>query len=286
MEMLIKIRHTLELVKFSHSIFALPFALASVFFASAGWPPLKTLVLIILAMITARNTAMAFNRLVDAKIDSQNPRTSMRHLPKNLLSPKYVTLFVIFNALLFIIISSYFNILTFYLSPIALIIICGYSTMKHITHASQIFLGLALGIAPIAAWIAVTGEIAFFPILIGTGVLFWVAGFDILYATQDYEFDKKAGLKSLVVWLGIRKGLKLSRFFHAISIVIFGIAGWFQGLHLFYYTAILLMGICLAYEHSLVKPNDLSRINMAFFNLNGLVGMLFLAGSIAEVFFG
>lgn len=284
--MFTKIKYTVELVKFSHSIFALPFALASVFFASGGFPSSKTLILIILAMITARNTAMAFNRLADATIDSQNPRTSTRHLPQGLLSKKYVTLFVLLNALLFIIISSYFNILTLYLSPIALIIICGYSYMKHLTHASQIFLGAALGIAPIATWIAVTGQLSLFPLLIGMGVLFWVAGFDILYATQDYEFDKKSGLKSLVVWLGIPKGLKLSRFFHAISMVIFLSAGWFQELHLFFYTAILLMGICLAYEHSLVKPHDLSRINMAFFNLNGLVGMLFLAGSIAEVFFG
>ncbi len=280
-----KFRHTLELVKFSHSIFALPFALASVFFASGGMPSLTILVLIILAMITARNTAMAFNRLVDSPLDAQNPRTSMRHLPQGLLSKKYVASFVVTNALLFLIISSYFNKITFYLSPIALIIICGYSYMKRVTHASQIFLGLTLGIAPIAAWIAVTGHLSLFPLLIGMGVLFWVAGFDILYATQDHEFDKKAGLKSLVVFFGISGALKTARFFHVISIVVFGMAGWTQQYHFSYYIAILLMGTCLAYEHSLVKPDNLSRINVAFFNVNGLVGMLFLAGSLAEVFF-
>lgn len=283
--MLTKIRYTFELVKFSHSLFALPFALSSLLFATDGRPDLKLLMLVIVAMVCARNAAMAFNRLVDADIDAQNPRTLSRHIPAHLLSRRYVALFTLINSILFIIISSLFNRLSLILSPIALIVMLGYSLTKRITHFTQIFLGIALGIAPIAAWIAAKGVIDSSPLLMGLGVLFWVAGFDILYATQDYQFDKKAGLKSLVVWLSIPKALKIALFFHLVSILSFLSFGIIMGTSWVYFAAVGFIAILLAIEHLLINPDNLSRINAAFFTMNGLVGMVYLMGSFLELRF-
>ncbi len=235
-------------------------------------------------MVTARNTAMAFNRLVDAQSDAENPRTAIRHIPQGLLSRRAVALFIIVNALVFALTSSFFNNLTLILAPIALMIICGYSYTKRFTHGAQIFLGLSLGIAPASVWIAITGGLTLFPILMGLGVLFWVAGFDILYATQDYEFDKNKGLKSLVVLCGIPRALNLSRIFHALSVLFFILTGLNGGLSLIYFAAVFLIACGLLYEHTLVKKDDLSHINTAFFTVNGLIGMVYLIGSILDIF--
>lgn len=283
--MFTKIKHIFELVKFSHSIFALPFALSALFYAEHGFPTLKKLFLIVICMVTARNTAMAFNRLVDAKSDAENPRTAIRHIPQGLLSKNTVTLFIIVNALIFMFTASFFNQLTLFLAPVALLIICGYSYTKRFTHGAQIFLGLSLGIAPASVWIAVTGTLTFFPILMGLGVLFWVAGFDILYATQDYEFDKSKNLKSLVVLCGIPRALILSRIFHLLSILFFTLTGLYGSLSSIYFTAVFLIACGLFYEHSLVKKDDLSRINIAFFTINGLIGMIYFIGSLLDIFF-
>src|SRR3990167_1086774 len=280
---LIKLIYTLEMIKFSHSIFALPFALAALVFAADGLPPLKTVGLIILAMITARNTAMAFNRFADAKIDAKNPRTANRHIPKGSLSRGFVLCFAISNGALFIWIASLFNPLAFKLSPVALAIIYFYSTTKRWTHFTHLFLGLSLAIAPIGAWIALRGTVELFPILLGLAVMFWVAGFDIFYATQDYHFDKSEKLKSLVVRLGIANALITAKFFHILSITFFLTIGIVYHLNLFYLTTVMLMGTFLAFEHHLVRPNDLSKVNTAFFTLNGMVGILYLAGPIVTV---
>lgn len=284
--MIIKLIYTLEMIKFSHSIFALPFALSALVFAADGLPPLKTVGLIILAMVTARNTAMAFNRFADAKIDAKNPRTANRHIPKGLLSRSFVLGFAIMNGALFIWISRFFNPLAFKLSPVALAIIYFYSYTKRWTHFTQLFLGLSLAIAPIGAWIALRGTVELFPILLGLAVMFWVAGFDIFYATQDYHFDKSEGQKSLVVRFGIGQSLIVAKFFHILSMAFFLILGIAYHLNIIYLTTVLLMGTFLAFEHHLVKPNDLSRVNTAFFTLNGAVGILFFVGSILEVTVG
>lgn len=280
-----KIWYTFELVKFSHSLFALPFALASLLFATHGHPSLRLIGLVILAMVTARNAAMAFNRLVDADIDAKNPRTVSRHLPQQLLSRKYVLIFITINSILFICISSLFNSLSLILSPIALLIVFTYSLTKRVTHATQIFLGFSLGIAPIAAWIAVTGHLAFPPMLMGLGVLFWVAGFDILYATQDYEFDKKAGLKSLVVALGINKAFITARIFHALSVISLSTFGVVFEANWIYQTTVALIAFLLVIEHGLIGPKNLSRINAAFFTMNGLIGIVYLLGSALSLVF-
>lgn len=272
------------MVKFSHSIFALPFALASLFFATQGFPPLRLFILIVLAMIFARNTAMGFNRYIDAAIDAANPRTAIRHIPKGLLTKNFVLAFVIANALLFILTASFFNQLTLWLSPVALFIICFYSVTKRWTHYTQLFLGLSLGIAPIGAWIAAIGTLEPFPLLLGAAVLFWVAGFDLIYATQDYEFDREKELKSLVVKFGISRALWLSRFFHFLTIGLLMAIGFIYSLGLPYFTTLSVITIFLVYEQSLVKPHDLSRVNAAFFTVNGFVGFLFLAGITWEIF--
>jgi len=276
--MFLKLRQTLEMIKFSHSIFALPFALSSMLLARGGLPSTKTVLLIIAAMVTARSAAMAFNRLVDAKIDAKNPRTASRHIPAGLLSKEFVGLFFAVNVAFFIGISAFFNQLTFYLSPIALFILCFYSLTKRFTHFTQLFLGVALGISPMAAWIAVTGKLALAPGLMGLGVMFWVAGFDILYALQDYEFDKKSQLKSLVVKLGPSNALTAARVFHIISIGFFVGMGFWAELGIIYTITVLLIAAFLTWEHVLIKPNDLSRINAAFFTMNGLVSLCYLAG--------
>ena len=282
-KIIIKFIYTLEMIKFSHSVFALPFALAALIFAAGGFPSLKTAGLIILAMVTARNTAMAFNRFADAGIDAKNPRTANRHIPKGSLSRGFVLGFAIINGALFIWIANLFNPLAFKLSPVALAIIYFYSYTKRFTHFTQLFLGLSLAIAPIGAWIAVRGTIELFPILLGLAVMFWAAGFDIFYATQDYHFDKSEGLKSLVVRFGIAHSLIVAKFFHILSMTFFLTLGIAYHLNIIYLTTVLLMGTFLVFEHHLVGPNDLSRVNTAFFTLNGAVGILFFVGSILEV---
>lgn len=278
-----KIRHTLELVKFSHSVFALPFALASLLYAAGGWPEPRIFLLVVLAMVTARNTAMAFNRWVDADIDAQNPRTASRHIVTGLLSKKYVLLFVIANALMFVASAYFLNRLCFILSPVVLAWLCFYSLTKRWTPLTHLFLGASLGMAPLGAWIAVRGEFGLFSALLGLAVLFWVAGFDIIYSTQDNAFDRKAGLKSLIVSLGLPASLRLSKFFHLACVGLLAGLGGLYGLGVPYFVTVALVAGFLIYEQSLIRASDLSRVNAAFFTMNGWVGMIFLAGSIVEI---
>jgi len=267
-----------EMVKFSHSVFALPFALASMLIASQGLPPARLIVLTILAMVALRNAGMSFNRYIDAPFDAKNPRTSSRHIPQGLLSRRFVLVFSLANAGLFILIASQINSLCLYLSFAAVGIVYLYSFTKRFTSWSHVVLGMVLGISPVAAWIAVTNRIDLPPILLGLAVIFWVAGFDVIYATQDYEFDRKEGLHSLVVRLGIGRSLIVSRIFHLLTLIFLFLFGRSLGFGGIYYLALALISFLFFYEHSLVSPRDLSRVNAAFFNVNGFISLLFLAG--------
>ena len=278
-----KIRQTLELIRFSHTIFALPFALASMLVAADGLPSLRVFLLIIGCMVLARTSAMAFNRYIDADIDAKNPRTQGRHLPKGLLSKGYVLGLALLTGIAFIALTYFLNNLAFCLSPVALFLIWTYSFAKRWTHFAQLFLGLALAASPIGAWIAVTGEFAWPPLLLGAAVTFWVAGFDIFYATQDHEHDVRAGLKSIVVKYGIARALTLARLFHVLTVLFLLGFTAFVPLPLIYLLACAVVSTVLIYEHSLVSADDLSRVNQAFFALNGWVGIVFLIGTATSV---
>lgn len=280
-----KLKLTLGMIKVQHSLFALPFALTSLLIATHGSPTPKLFVLVVLAMITARNTAMTFNRIVDRDIDQKNPRTMNREIPSGKLSLSFAKLFCAANVLLFIVITGFINKTALALSPLALAIVLSYSLTKRFTHYTQFFLGLALGIAPIAAWIAATGTLALFPILLGLGVLFWVSGFDLIYSTLDYDFDKTNGLKNLVVKWGIKKSLWAARVLHLTSMMFIFLAGAMERLSLFYFLGGLFMTGIIAYEHKLIKPHDLSRVNMAFFTLNGYAALVFLGFVLLETTF-
>ena len=273
--MLRDLRLTLEMIKWEHSVFALPFALTAAMLAASGLPPASKLAWIVVAMVAARSAAMAFNRLVDADIDAANPRTAMRALPAGHLSPRYVGVFVVVSCAALIFAAWRLNRVALYLSPVALAIILLYSYTKRFTRWSHFVLGFALGIAPAAAWIAVRGS--FDPrILILTGaVTLWVGGFDILYSCQDYDFDREHRLYSVPKSFGIRNALILARALHVLMVLlliglllVFGL-GWWA------YAGVGIVMVLLAWEHSLVSPNDLSRLNAAFFTVNGVVSLVF-----------
>lgn len=278
-----KIKQTAELVKFSHTIFALPFALASMVVAAGGWPGSRLFLLILAAMVTARTSAMAFNRWADARIDAQNPRTTNRQIPQGIFSRRFVLTLALTSGLLFIFTTYFINTLAFALAPLALLILWGYSFTKRFTFLSQMVLGLSLGMAPIGAWIAVRGQIEGPPIILGLAVLFWVAGFDIIYATQDESFDRKMGLHSLVVKLGIARALNTARCFHLLTVLILILFGYATHLSGSYYLFVTLVGLSFLYEHRLVSPDDLSKVNAAFFNVNGFVSLLFLIGTTVAI---
>ena len=270
-----------EMVKFSHSIFALPFALSTFVIASQGMPLstiLRLLAWMVVAMVSLRTGAMAFNRWLDADIDAQNPRTAIRHIPQKTLSKNLVLTLALICGALFVIVCTQINTLAFKLSWIALIFAYGYSFAKRFTSLCHLILGLVLGMSPIGAWVAVRGEIAPQSVLLGIAVTLWVAGFDLIYATQDYDFDKRSGLHSMVVSLGISKALWLSRIFHIITFVLLCIFGEQTGLGKTYFiTLIPILGLFL-YEHSLVSATNLSNVNAAFFNVNGGISVLFFIG--------
>ena len=269
-----KIKLALEMIKFEHSIFALPFAFSGAFLAQEGMPPASKLFWILVAMVSARSAAMAFNRLVDREIDAKNPRTKDRHLPKGLLTPQWVHGFILFWVLVFLVSTYCLNRLVFYLSPIALFIVMGYSYTKRFTWLSHLILGIADGLAPLGGWLAVKPVFTATPLWLLMGVALWVAGFDILYSCLDYEFDKREGLHSIPVRFGIKKALHISTFCHLLTIICFYFAGKTAHLGSVYFYGLGIIGLLLIGEHFLVKPNDFSRINMAFFTLNGAVSIL------------
>lgn len=274
---------TLEMIKWEHSVFALPFALTGAMLAAGGWPTARQLVWIVVCMVAARSAAMAFNRLVDAELDAANPRTASRALPAGLLGKGYVTGFVVVSCALFVFGSAMLNRLTLMLSPIALAIVLGYSFMKRWSRWSHLVLGLALGIAPSAAWIAVRGSLDLRIVVLTGAVLLWVGGFDILYACQDFEHDCSAGLCSIPQAFGLRGAFTIARTMHVGMIAML-----FWLLHLFglgrlAQTGVVVVALLLLYEHYLVSPTDLRRMNAAFFTLNGVISVLFfgfMAGAV------
>ena len=283
MPVLHNLRVTLEMIKWEHSIFALPFALCGAMLAAGGFPTVHQLVWIIVAMIAARSAAMAFNRWADASIDAANPRTSTRALPAGHLSPAFVVTFVIISSLVFIIAASQLNRLALLLSPVALAVLLLYSYTKRVTRWSHLVLGLALGIAPAAAWIAVRGSLDPRILLLTAAVTFWVGGFDVLYACQDFDFDREAGLHSVPRYFGIRTALWIARAFHLIMVGLLVALFLAFGLGKLTAVGILAVILLLAYEHSLVKAYDLSKLNAAFFTMNGVISVLFFVFVAADL---
>jgi len=274
---------TLEMIKFSHTLFALPFALLSAVLAAGGWPPLSTLAKILLAMVGARSAAMAHNRLADREIDAANPRTASRALPKGELSVGFVRIFFIASVAIFLLAAANLNRLTLLLSPLALGLLLLYAYTKRFTVLSHLVLGLCLALAPVGAWIAVRGSIETLPLLLGLAVLFWTAGFDIIYALQDEEHDRKTGLKSLPARFGARRALAVSSLFHAAMIVLLFAVWRLAGAGLLLGLGILVTAAGLVYQHAVVQPGDLSRVNAAFFNANGFISVALAALGIADV---
>jgi len=276
-------RITLEMIKWEHSIFALPFALTAMLLASHGAPGWRTLGWILVAMVTARSCAMAFNRWADADLDAANPRTSNRAIPAGLLSRQFVLGFTILMGLGFVIAAAELNRLTLYLAPVVLVVLLGYSYMKRLTRWSHLVLGLALGLAPSAAWIAVRGSLDPRILVLTVAVMLWVGGFDVLYACQDFEHDRQVGLHSIPQSLGIASAFRLARVMHfaMMNFLIafaclfhFGIAGWL---------GVAAAGALLAYEHAIVSPQDMRRLNAAFFTMNGVIATVFLFFVAADI---
>jgi 4-hydroxybenzoate polyprenyltransferase len=266
---------TLEMIKWEHSIFALPFALTGAMLAAGGFPSWSKLAWIIVCMVTARSAAMAFNRWADADLDAANPRTRNRAIPAGLLSRRFVAIFTIAMAAIFLAAAAQLNRLTFLLAPVALAVILFYSYTKRFTRWSHLFLGLALGIAPVAAWIAVRGNLDPRILVLMSAVLFWVAGFDVLYACQDYEHDRGSDLNSIPKAIGIANAFMAARLMHGLMVLLLL---WL--VKLFFLGPISWVGIgvvvlLLLYEHLIISPKDLSRLNAAFFTMNGVISVVF-----------
>lgn len=285
-----KIAIILEMIKFEHTLFALPFALISMlvafdvgpgFHSPKFWP---TLGWILAAMVGARSAAMAFNRIADAKVDAANPRTAGRAIPKGIVSAGAAWAFTVVSAGLLVFAAYMLNPLALALSPVALAVILLYSYSKRFTSLSHLWLGLALGIAPVGAWIAVTGKIGFPSLILSAAVILWTAGFDIIYSLQDLDFDRRMGLYSLPAKIGPARALLVSRLLH---VVMLGLLVWFgmaSARGKVYYIGVIHVAVLLAYEQRLVKPNDLSRVNAAFFTVNGLLSVALLTFVALDVF--
>jgi len=288
--MVLKIKNYFSLVLFAHTIFAMPFALIGFFLGLevTGYETLKPwwllLILVVLCMIFARSAAMAFNRWLDAGFDAKNPRTATREIPSGIIQKRNAMIFVVINCLAFIICTYFINLLCFALAPVALFVILFYSYTKRFTSLCHLVLGLGLSLAPVGAYIAVTGKFSLVPVLFSIAVICWVSGFDIIYALQDESFDKENDLHSIPSWLGLSQALTVSEVLHFLSfaaIAAAGIAGHFGWL---YWCGAAVFGFFLLYQHHLVKPNDLSKVNRAFFTSNGIASVVFSAFVIADIF--
>ena len=305
-----KVKNYLSLIKFSHTIFAMPFALIGFFLgllsslADSNHPNLSAIdwneeiggvelwkftlrlfILVILCMIFARSAAMAFNRYLDRNFDAKNPRTAIREIPSGVIKANNALLFTIVISLLFVVCSFFINWICFFLSPVALLVVLGYSYTKRFTPLCHLILGLGLSLAPIGAFLAVTGRFDLLPILFSFTVLFWVSGFDIIYALQDEEFDKTNNLYSIPAWLGKAKALRVSELLHVLSAVCILFAGSLGNFGWLYWTgAVIFIGM-LIYQHSIVKPIDLKRVNVAFMTANGIASVVFAIFVIADLFF-
>jgi 4-hydroxybenzoate polyprenyltransferase len=269
------IKTALEMIKWEHSIFALPFALSAAMLAAGGLPSLPQVIWIIVCMVSARSAAMAFNRLADAQIDAANPRTATRAIPAGVLSGRFVAIFVLFFCLVFVLAAAQLNRLTFMLSPVALAVVLLYSYTKRFTRWSHLILGFALGIAPAAAWIAVRGSLDPRILILTAAVTFWVGGFDMLYACQDIDFDRANRLNSVPQSFGIPRALILARVLHITMLVLLVALVLTFGLGKIALAGVVAVALLLAYEHSLVSSHDLSKLNAAFFTMNGVIAVVF-----------
>lgn len=298
-----KVKNYLSLIKFAHTIFAMPFALIGFFLGLAeftsivpGWHTrifplfidwkiiMVKLALVILCMVFARSAAMAFNRFLDYKWDAMNPRTAIREIPKGIITPKNALAFTIINCILFVTTTFFINRICFFLAPVALAVVLGYSYTKRFTALCHIILGLGLSLAPIGAYLAVTGSFHWLPVLFSFSVLFWVSGFDIIYALQDVEFDQSQSLYSIPALVGKEKGLRISEILHFLSLATVVLAGKLAAFGWLYWLGVLVFGICLVYQHSIVKPNDLKRVNLAFMTMNGIASVVFAVFVISDLF--
>lgn len=293
------VKSYLSLIKFSHTIFAMPFALIGFFLGILTWdlsvvPGWHTVIypwkdifklfaLVILCMVFARSAAMAFNRYLDRSFDAKNPRTAIREIPSGTISANNALIFTILSCILFLVTCAFINKLCFFLSPVALFVVLGYSYTKRFTPLCHLILGLGLSLAPIGAYLAVTGQFALLPILFSFTVLFWVSGFDIIYALQDEEFDKANKLYSIPAWLGKAKALRVSEVLHVISAICVLIGGWLGEFGLLYWVGAGIFIGMLVYQHSIVKPNDLGRVNIAFMTANGIASVVFAIFVIADL---
>jgi 4-hydroxybenzoate polyprenyltransferase len=271
-----------RMIRFSHSVFALPFALTAAVLAARGGLAIRQVLWIVVAMVAARSAAMGFNRLVDQALDALNPRTAARELPRGVLSRAEVWGFVVASAAALVLAAAMLNPLCLTLSPAALLIVFGYSYTKRFTAASHLALGLALAVAPVAAWLAIRGRFEVPPLLLALGVLLWVAGFDTIYACQDVEFDRRVGLHSLPARLGVPHALTLARAMHGAAVLLLLSLYWLVPLHPLYLAGVVAVAGLLVWEHSLVRADDLSRVMQAF-NLNGWVSLGYLACTAAAV---
>lgn len=274
---------TLEMIKWEHSVFALPFALTGAVLAAGGWPHLRVLGWIIVCMVAARSAAMAFNRLVDRDLDAANPRTAMRALPAGALSATFVGGFVLAGALVFLTAAAMLNRLSLELAPIALLVVLAYSYMKRLTRWSHLVLGLALGIAPAAAWIAVRGSLDARILTLTAAVLLWVGGFDVLYACQDFEHDRSVGLNSVPQAFGLQPSFWIARGMHVGMLLMLVWLIALFGLGKLAIVGVAVVAVLLCYEHSIISPRDMRRMNAAFFTLNGVISVLFFGFVAADV---
>jgi len=276
----------LEMIKFSHTVFALPFALSAALLAAGGLPSLHQLFWIVMAMVGARTAAMGLNRLIDAEIDARNPRTANRAIPAGLVSKGMTSVFIVLSLALLLLSAAQLNRLCLLLAPVAVFFLVLYSYCKRFTAMAHVVLGICLAAAPMGAWIAVRGSIDLPPLLLALAVLFWSAGFDILYALQDLEFDRKSGLHSIPVALGVNGSLWVARLFH---LFMFALLLWLRqamGLGLFFMVGLSAVCAMLFYEHWLLRDGNLEKLDAAFFNMNGYISVVMLLGSAAEVLVG
>jgi len=277
------------MIKFEHTVFALPFAYLGAFLAVGGFPTLNQFVWITLAMVGARTAAMSLNRLIDRHIDARNPRTEIRALPKGLIPVYQVWIYIFLSFALLFVAASQLNPLCVKLMPIAVLFLVAYSYMKRITWLCHLVLGISIGLAPVGAWVAVTGSLNWTndlpAILLGFAVTFWVAGFDVIYACQDYEFDREAGLHSIPARFGLAGALKIARFFHVLVPLFLFLVAVVLKLGFFYLAGVVVAGVILYHEHTLVSADDLSRLDAAFFNMNGILSVIMFVFTLAEILF-
>lgn len=279
-----KLSTILRLIKFSHTVFSLPFAVMSAFIAAGGMPEIRSLLLIFGALIMARSCAMSFNRLVDAKYDILNPRTSYRIQMQNTIGKTNLWFFTITCTVFFLVFAGMLNRLSLLISPFALLVILGYSYTKRFTSISHFVLGLSLALSPIGAWIAITGGITVTPFILASAVILWTTGFDIIYACQDLEHDKKSELYSIPKKMGIKNSLRLSSILHVLMVIVLFFFMYFANLGFVYLGGVIFVSMMLIYEHSLIKPHDLSKINLAFFTVNGLISILLMGVTLVDIF--